>query len=83
MNFNHNDLATLTTHGIPAASIDAIDGTTYEQHSWNYADLTKKFGADGAKTLMTAIHYAYNKDDDHPAHHRWHGRPRRATSTRR
>jgi peptide/nickel transport system substrate-binding protein len=63
MDFNHNDLATLATLGIPQASIDAINGTTYEQNSWNYADLTTKFGADGAKALMTALHYAYNKDD--------------------
>ena len=63
MNYNHTDLATLATQGIPTTAIDSIDGTTYEQHSWNYADLTKKFGADGAKALMTAIHYAYNKDE--------------------
>jgi peptide/nickel transport system substrate-binding protein len=63
MNYNHNDLATLTTQGIPAAEINAIDGTTYEQQSWNFADLTKKFGATAATALMTAIHYAYNKDD--------------------
>ena len=63
MNYNHNDLATLKTQGIPDGEVDSINGTTYEQQSWNYADLTKKFGADGAKQLMTAIHYAYNKDD--------------------
>jgi peptide/nickel transport system substrate-binding protein len=63
MNYNHNDLATFKTQGIPDANVDAINSTTYEQHSWNFADLTKKFGADGAKTLMTAIHYAYNKDE--------------------
>jgi peptide/nickel transport system substrate-binding protein len=63
MNYNHNDLATLKTQGIPDGNVDAINGTTYEQHSWNFADLTKKFGAEGAKTLMTSIHYAYNKDE--------------------
>jgi peptide/nickel transport system substrate-binding protein len=61
MNYNQNDLPALTTSGIPTASVDAIAGTTYEQNSWNYADLTKKFGADGAKALMTALHYAYDK----------------------
>lgn len=63
MDYNHNDLATFATQGIAQGSIDAINGTTYEQQSWNYTDLTKKFGAGDAKTLMTAIHYAYNKDD--------------------
>ncbi len=63
MDFNHTDLAALKTAGIPDANVDAISGTTYEQNSWNYADLTKKFGADGAKALMTALHYAYNKDE--------------------
>ena len=61
MNFNHNDLAALNTSGIATASIDSVNGPTYEQNSWNFADLTKKFGADGAKTLMTALHYAYDK----------------------
>lgn len=61
MNLNHNDLASLSSSGIPQASIDAIDGTTYEQNSWNFASLTTKFGADGAKALMTALHYAYDK----------------------
>jgi len=63
MNLNQTDIPTFSTLGINTASIDSINGTTYEQHSWNYADLTKKFGADGAKALMTAVHYAYNKDD--------------------
>ena len=61
MNFNHNDLPALGTSGIDKASVDSIDGTTYEQNSWNYASLTKKFGADGAKALMSALHYAYDK----------------------
>jgi peptide/nickel transport system substrate-binding protein len=61
MNLNHNDLGALG--GIDAAEVDAIDGTTYEQHSWNYASLKTKFGADGAKALMTALHYAYNKNE--------------------
>ena len=61
LNYNQNDLAAMTSSGIPTASVDSIDGTTYEQHSWNYASLTTKFGADGAKALMTALHYAYDK----------------------
>ena len=61
MNLNHTDLPKLT--GIDAAEVDSINGTTYEQNSWNYADLTKKFGADGAKALMTALHYAYDKNE--------------------
>jgi peptide/nickel transport system substrate-binding protein len=63
MNFNHNDLAPIKSAGIDQATVDSIDGTTYEQHSWNYASLTKKFGADGAKALMQALKYAYNKDE--------------------
>jgi ABC-type transport system substrate-binding protein len=62
MDYNHNDIKALSTAGIDQASIDAVDGPTYEQHSWNFADLTKKFGADGAKALMQALHYAYDKD---------------------
>ncbi|MGD0248852.1 MAG: peptide ABC transporter substrate-binding protein [Candidatus Limnocylindrales bacterium] len=61
MNYNQNDLAAMTTTGINQASIDSIDGTTYEQHSWNYASLKTKFGDAGAKALMTALHYAYDK----------------------
>ena len=61
MDLNHNDLSSLS--GIPTAEVNAIDGTTYEQNSWNMAHLTSKFGAAGAKALMDALHYAYNKDD--------------------
>ena len=39
-----------------------MPSVTYEQHSWNYASLTKKFGAAGAKAMMEALHYAYDKD---------------------
>ncbi len=60
MNFNHTDLPSFSN--IDPAQVDAIDGTTYEQNSWNFASLTKKFGADGAKALMTALHYAYDKN---------------------
>jgi ABC-type transport system substrate-binding protein len=62
LNFNHNDLAALNKSGINTASIDAINGPTYEHNSFNFASLTKKFGADGAKALMTALKYAYDKD---------------------
>jgi peptide/nickel transport system substrate-binding protein len=61
MNLNHNDMAALGN--IPEAEVDGINGTTYEQHSWNYESLTNKFGADGAKALMDALHYAYDKDE--------------------
>jgi len=63
MNFNQTDLPNLKTAGIPDANVDVVNGTTYEQNSWNYTDLVNKFGFDGAKALMTALHYAYNKDD--------------------
>lgn len=60
MNLNHSDLPKLTA--IDPAQVDAIDGTTYEQNSWNLASLTTKFGDAGAKALLEAIHYAYDKD---------------------
>ena len=58
MDLNHSDIPKLTA--VDPASVDSIDGTTYEQNSWNFASLTKKFG-DGAKPLMEALHYAYDK----------------------
>jgi peptide/nickel transport system substrate-binding protein len=57
---NHTHIPLLAA--LDPATVINDPGTTYEQHSWNYASLTTKFGADGAKALMTALHYAYDKD---------------------
>ena len=60
LEFNQNQVAAMGA--VPPASIDKTPSVTYEQHSWNYASLTKKFGAAGAKAMMEALHYAYDKD---------------------
>jgi ABC-type transport system substrate-binding protein len=61
--FNHNHLALIKAANVPDSQVDTIDGVTYEHNSWNFKSLTDKYGADGAKALMTALHYAYNKDE--------------------
>jgi peptide/nickel transport system substrate-binding protein len=61
LEFNHTHLAAIKAANIPDAQVDITDGVTYEQHSWNMASLTKKFGADGAKALMEAVKYIYDK----------------------
>ena len=58
--FNQNQVAAMSA--ADPASIDNVPSVTYEQHSWNYASLTKKFGAAGALAMMDALHYAYDKD---------------------
>jgi peptide/nickel transport system substrate-binding protein len=60
LEFNQNNLAAMGS--VDPASIDKVLGPTYEQHSWNMASLTKKFGDAGAKAFMEALHYAYDKD---------------------
>jgi peptide/nickel transport system substrate-binding protein len=60
LEFNQNHVAAMKS--IDPASVDKVLGPTYEQHSWNMASLTKKFGDKGAKALMEALHYAYDKD---------------------
>lgn len=60
LEFNQNQVAAMGA--IDPASVDKVLGPTYEQHSWNLASLTKKFGAAGAKAMMEALHYAYDKD---------------------
>ena len=60
LEFNQNQVAAMSA--IDPASVDKVLGPTYEQHSWNMASLTKKFGDAGAKALMQALHYAYDKD---------------------
>jgi peptide/nickel transport system substrate-binding protein len=60
LEFNQNDVAAMAS--LDQASVDKILGPTYEQHSWNYKSLTTKFGAAGAKAMMEALHYAYDKD---------------------
>jgi peptide/nickel transport system substrate-binding protein len=60
LEFNQNHVASMSA--VDQASIDKVASVTYEQHSWNFASLTKKFGAAGAKAMMTALHYAYDKD---------------------
>jgi peptide/nickel transport system substrate-binding protein len=62
MEMNHNNLPALAASQVPPADVDVIDGLTYEHNSYNLANLTEKFGADGAKALMEALHYAYDKD---------------------
>lgn len=58
--FNQNNVAAMAA--LDQASVDKVLGPTYEQHSWNLAALKKKFGDAGAKAMMTAIHYAVDKD---------------------
>ncbi len=58
--FNQNQVAAMTA--VPPAEISKVPSVTYEQHSWNMADLTKKFGDKGAKAMMEALHYATDKD---------------------
>jgi len=60
LEFNQNQVAAMSA--IDPASVDKVLGPTYEQHSWNLASLTKKFGDKGAKALIEALHYAYDKD---------------------
>ena len=60
LEFNQNQVPAMGS--LPPESVDKIPGPTYEQHSWNMASLTKKFGDKGAKALMEALHYAYDKD---------------------
>jgi peptide/nickel transport system substrate-binding protein len=60
LEFNQNHLAAMS--GIDPAQIDKTTGVTYEQHTWNLANLTTKFGDAGAKAMMEALHYAYDKD---------------------
>jgi peptide/nickel transport system substrate-binding protein len=60
--FNHTNLASIKAANIPDAQVDIVDGPTYEHHSWNFASLTKKFGAPGAKALVEAIKYIYDKN---------------------
>jgi peptide/nickel transport system substrate-binding protein len=60
LEFNQNQVAAMSA--IDPASVDKVLGPTYEQHSWNMASLTKKFGDKGAKAMIEALHYAYDKD---------------------
>lgn len=63
LEFNHTHLEAINKANIPQTQVSTVDGVTYEQHSWNYASLTKKFGAAGAKALMEAVKYIYDKDE--------------------
>src|SRR5438876_2579845 len=60
LEFNQNQVAAMAS--LDQASVDKVLGPTYEQHSWNYASLQKKFGDAGAKAMLEAIHYAIDKD---------------------
>lgn len=60
LEFNQNHVAAMGN--VDPASIDKTLGVTYEQHSWNLGSLTDKFGEEGAKAMMEALHYAYDKD---------------------
>jgi peptide/nickel transport system substrate-binding protein len=62
LEFNHTNIAAMKAAGIDDKSIDIIPGVTYENETWNFADLTKKLGDAGAKTMMEALHYAIDKD---------------------
>jgi peptide/nickel transport system substrate-binding protein len=59
MNLNHSDLPKLTA--LPQDQVDAIDGTTYEQHSWQRAAMVANWGEDGANAILEALHYAIDK----------------------
>jgi ABC-type transport system substrate-binding protein len=61
LEFNHTHLASIKAAGVPDAQVDTTDGVTYEQNSWNWANLVTKFGQPGAKTLMEAVKYIYDK----------------------
>jgi peptide/nickel transport system substrate-binding protein len=60
LEFNQNQVAAMGA--IDPASIDKVLGPTYEHHQWNVKSLTKKFGEAGAKAMLEALHYAYDKD---------------------
>jgi peptide/nickel transport system substrate-binding protein len=60
LEFNQNNVAAMAS--LDQASVDKVLGPTYEQHSWNYKSLTTKFGDAGAKAMMEALHYGYDKD---------------------
>jgi peptide/nickel transport system substrate-binding protein len=60
LEFNQNNVAAMSS--LDPATIDKVLGPTYEQHSWNMKSLTTKFGDAGAKAMMEALHYAYDKD---------------------
>jgi peptide/nickel transport system substrate-binding protein len=60
MNLNHSDIPKLSA--IPPEEVDAIDGTTYEQNTWNRAGLVTKFGEAGATALLEALKYGYDKE---------------------
>jgi peptide/nickel transport system substrate-binding protein len=62
LEFNHTNVAAMKSAGIDPAQINIIPGVTYENETWNYADLVKKLGDAGAKTMMEALHYAIDKD---------------------
>jgi peptide/nickel transport system substrate-binding protein len=62
LELDHSTLGSIKSQNIPDAQVDIVDGVTYENHSWNYANLVRKFGAVGAKGLMEAIKYVYDKD---------------------
>ena len=61
LEFNQNQVAAMESANLGDA-IDKVLGPTYEQHSWNFDSLTKKFGDAGAKALMEALHYAVDKE---------------------
>jgi peptide/nickel transport system substrate-binding protein len=60
LEFNQNQVAAMGA--VAPAAIDKVPSVTYEQNSWNMTSLTTKFGAAGAKAMMEALHYAYDKD---------------------
>jgi peptide/nickel transport system substrate-binding protein len=60
LEFNQNQVAAMSA--IPEAEVSKIPSVTYEQHSWNLADLVKKFGDKGGKAMMEALHYATDKE---------------------
>jgi ABC-type transport system substrate-binding protein len=59
---NHNHLAAIKAAAIPDAQVDVVDSVIYEHNTWNYAGLVAKFGDAGAKAMMEALHYAYDKE---------------------
>jgi peptide/nickel transport system substrate-binding protein len=59
LEFDQNSLAAMAS--LDQATVDKTLGPTYEHNEWNFAHLTKDFGAAGAKAFMEAMHYAYDK----------------------
>jgi peptide/nickel transport system substrate-binding protein len=61
LEFNHTHLPLMAS--INPDEIQGEVGVTYEHTSWNFKHMSDNFGADGAKALITALHYLIDKDE--------------------